>query len=64
MHPDLAPHFQNTVASANHGTHVAGIIGSVTNSAFGVASVSFNNVKLYGYTFTNWIGALNDAVSQ
>lgn len=36
----------------SHGTHVAGIAGAVTDNSLGIASISNNNVKLFGIKAT------------
>lgn len=36
----------------SHGTHVAGIVGAVTNNGIGIASVGYNKVKIMGVKCT------------
>ncbi|MCU0339987.1 MAG: S8 family serine peptidase [Spirosomaceae bacterium] len=47
---DNNPNPPNT--SFDHGTHVAGIVGAVTNNGVGIASVGFNKVKIMGIKST------------
>ncbi len=42
----------DTYDKIGHGTHVAGIIGAVTNNTFGVAGVGNNNIKILNMKVT------------
>lgn len=40
----------------SHGTHVAGIIGAVSDNGIGIASVGLNKAKIMGVRCSNWPG--------
>ncbi|HCW92375.1 MAG TPA: hypothetical protein DHM44_01700 [Flexistipes sinusarabici] len=42
----------DTYDYAGHGTHIAGIIGAVTNNLFGIAGIGDNNIKLLNMKIT------------
>lgn len=61
-HEDLAAAFQASPGSADphgHGSHCAGIAGSVTNNGVGIASLNWEGryVEIRGYTALNAMGS-------
>jgi serine protease len=53
----------DSVPTLSHGTHVAGIVGAVTNNGVGVAGVAWG-VKIMPVRVIGWIGASNFDVAN
>ena len=66
-HPDLngrflAPNF--TLGDADHGTHVAGIIGAISNNSDGVAGVSQSNMMLLNRNSNDFVDSMARAANN